>query len=394
MLAIITSHPIQYQAPLWRELARSGLKFEVWFLTPHAVQPSFDRDFGHTFAWDADLLEGYPHRFLEVTPDWTLTRFNGIRLRHSWVNEFRAHGVTHVWLEGWRFRTLWEAARAAKSTGLSVWMRGENHDLAPEPWTRWMWKEPLLRWLFGHVDQFLCIGTANRRFYRRHGVSPERLHAAPYAVDNDSFASAARRLRPERAAIRAAWGIAPEAKCVLFCGKLIPKKRPLDLVAALEQLPLAEKKICHLLVVGTGELADELHARLRGPAAAPATLAGFLNQSEISRAFAAADCLVLPSQFGETWGLVVNESLASGVPALVSDQCGCAEDLAAPLGAAHVFPCGDVPALAARISEILAHPPSLATIETVIACHAPSCTVATVKALLCPADSRVTVLPR
>lgn len=382
MLAIITSHPIQYQAPLWRELARGGLNFEVWFLTPHAVRPTFDREFGRSFAWDTNLLEGYPHRFVEIADDWTLARFNGIRPRRSWTEAFRTHGVTHVWLEGWRFRTLWDAALSAKSAGLSVWMRGENNDLASERWTRRVWKEPLLRWLFGHVDHFLCIGTANRRFYRNHGVPTERLHRAPYAVDNDFFAAAAARLRPERAVIRAAWGISSDAKCLLFCGKLISKKRPLDLVAAAEMAPRESTQPWHLLFAGSGELSAALHARLAAASAPPATLAGFLNQSEIPRAFAAADCLVLPSEFGETWGLVVNEALASGVPAVVSDQCGCAEDLAAPLGAAHVFPCGDVAVLASHLRQVLARPPSPATIQTLIASHAPVCTAIAAKALL------------
>lgn len=382
MLAIVTSHPIQYQAPLWRELARAGLRFEVWFLTPHAVASSFDREFGRAFAWDTNLLEGYPHRFLEIAPGWTLTSFNGIRLEHSWAEEFRARGITHVWLEGWRFRTLWEAARAAKSAGISVWMRGENNDLAPERWSRRIWKKPLLRWLFSHVDHFLCIGTANRRFYLHHRVPPERLHAAPYAVDNDFFAAEAARLGPERTSLRAAWGIAPEAKCVLFCGKLIPKKRPLDLIAAVALLPSAERKALHLLFVGTGELSAEVRGRLAESSAPASTLAGFLNQSEIPRAFAAADSLVLPSQFGETWGLVVNEALASDVPVLVSDQCGCAEDLAAPLGAAHVFPSGNTAILADHLRQVLAHPPERAAMRSLIARHAPRQTATTAKALL------------
>ena len=80
----------------------------------------------------------------------------------------------------------------------------------------------------------------------------------------------------------------------------------------------------------------------------PASFTGFLNQTEISRAYVAADCLVLPSDHGETWGLVVNEALASGLPCLVSDACGCAEDLA---GDQFSFPMGDSGALAAKINR-------------------------------------------
>ena len=67
MLVVITTHPIQYQVPLWQALARDGrVPFEVWYLTHHAVGESMDRDFGKSFAWDIDLLAGYPHRRLPV----------------------------------------------------------------------------------------------------------------------------------------------------------------------------------------------------------------------------------------------------------------------------------------------------------------------------------------
>jgi glycosyltransferase involved in cell wall biosynthesis len=84
---------------------------------------------------------------------------------------------------------------------------------------------------------------------------------------------------------------------------------------------------------------------------------GFLNQLEISRAYVAADCLVLPSDAGETWGLVVNEALASGLPCVASDACGCAEDLVAVLGEHHCFRCGDVDGLASAINATLEQPP-------------------------------------
>jgi glycosyltransferase involved in cell wall biosynthesis len=381
MLAIITSHPIQYQAPLWRAMAAAGLKFEVWFLTPHALKDSFDREFGQSFAWDVDLLAGYPHRFLDIEPGWRLDKFNGIRLRRSWREELAGRGITHLWVEGWRFGELWRAVRAARAGGIEVWLRGENHDLAPEPpWPRRLVKRLALGWLFRRVDCFLQIGSANARFYRRHGVAPEKMRPAPYCVDNDYFTAQAARWLPERAALRRGWRIADDAFCVLFCGKLIAKKRPADLVAAVRSLRGKSARPMHLLLAGSGELAAALQADL-GPETL-ATFAGFLNQSEVTRAFVAADCLVLPSDFGETWGLVVNEALACGLPTIVSDHCGCAEDLAAPQGAAHVFPCGNTTALADSLLHVAAHPPSAALLRTLSESHAIHRTVQSITNLL------------
>src|SRR2546428_4124910 len=86
MLAILTTHPIQYQVPLWQALARDGrVPFEVWYLTKHAAQMSRDREFERSFAWDLEMLEDYPHRFLNVDPSATPNTFWKCRLRGNFA---------------------------------------------------------------------------------------------------------------------------------------------------------------------------------------------------------------------------------------------------------------------------------------------------------------------
>jgi glycosyltransferase involved in cell wall biosynthesis len=177
----------------------------------------------------------------------------------------------------------------------------------------------------------------------------------------------AEALRPRRAALREQWGIPEDAFCVLFCGKFIPKKRPLDLVAAartlIERGTLSKP---HLLFVGSGVLGQEIRGACRivsdkegwtgssrvegtNESVLPtASFAGFLNQKEISQAYVAADCLVLPSDYRETWGLVVNEALASGLPCLVSQACGCAKELSS----CGTFPLGDIDTLASKLARV------------------------------------------
>src|SRR5439155_26604082 len=79
--------------------------------------------------------------------------------------------------------------------------------------------------------------------------------------------------------------------------------------------------------------------------------AGFLDQPSLGRAYAAADCLVVPSA-SETWGLVVNEALSTGVPCVVSSGVGCAPDLLASPLAGRVYPVGDIGALATAIDDM------------------------------------------
>ena len=375
MLAIVTTHPIQYQTPIWRALAADGrVPFEVWYLTRHGVEPSLDREFGTTFRWDIDTLSGYPYQVLETARGAVPWDFRKCRLQEWLRDRIRQSGATAVWVQGWQVAAYWQAVWEAKAAGVELWLRGESNDLAPTPG----WKRPLKRialgQLFSRVDRFLYVGSANRRLYRSFAIPESRLHPAPYAIDNQRFARQANALRPQRWEVRRRWGIDDDAFCVLFCGKFITKKRPMDVVAA-ARLLRSDGRLpnIHLLFAGSGELGGALRRscivvhdaeqengrppRSEGSfsahdAAPVASFAGFLNQTEISRAYVAADCLVLPSEHGETWGLVVNEALASGTPAIASTSCGCTEDLLPSTYGRRSFVAGDVRALAGALLTV------------------------------------------
>lgn len=370
MLAILTTHPIQYQVPLWQALARdANVPFEVWYLTDHGTSVSFDSGFGRSFSWDLDTLSGYPYRFIRVNDHPDVSRFRGVRLRESLAGLLEEHRVRVLWVNGWQVQAYWEAVWQAHALGISVWLRGESNDLRPVP----AWKAPvkrnLLKQLFRRVDEFLYIGEANRRLYEKFGIEPRYVHPSPYAVDNARFVQQHEALQSRRDAIRAEWRIPTDAFCVLFAGKFTAKKRPADLIRVAQLLARENCRTrIHLLFVGSGELASSLRSlcnvRYDGEnaeavypetdGAPPASFTGFLNQEEISKAYVAADCLILPSDHGETWGLVANEAMASGLPTIVSDACGCAYDLV-PSG--WVFRYGDAESLKTRLVGVMQQSP-------------------------------------
>ena len=385
MLAILSTHPIQYQAPLWQALAKDGrVEFEVWYLTAHAVQRSHDPGFGADFAWDMDLLAGYPHRFLITSAGATPNTPFRMWIMESLSALFKENKVKVLWVQGWQVGAYWQAVWAAHKAGVQVWLRGESNALREQGGTtrrrddkrrgpgglKRAAKRLLLGQLFKRVDHFLCIGSANRDLYRSYGVPESKLHMTPYAVDNERFARQAKEIEDRRWEIRKQWGIPEESFCVLFCGKFIRKKRPFDLIKAAQLLLHSHPELkLHLLFVGSGELGAQLRANcnvvfdeeaknltsdlrhLTSGTKPKASFAGFLNQTEISRAYVAADLLVLPSDYGETWGLVVNEAMASGLLCIISDHCGCAPDLGRCDGNA-VFRCGDVEQLSELLTTI------------------------------------------
>jgi glycosyltransferase involved in cell wall biosynthesis len=340
--------------PWFRALAREpGIDLTVLYcMIPDARQQG--DGFGVAFQWDIPMLQGYSYELLRnVSAHPSLTAFRGCDTPDiGRVVEER--GFAALIVNGWVVKSCLQALWACRRLGIPCLVRGESNSLRPRPY----WVRTLHHLLLKQYAAALPIGVANRQFYVANGMPEERLFDAPYCVDNERFAAQSAELQEHRNEIRRSWAI-PESACTfVFCGKLEAKKRPFDALEALTRMVAAKgARPIHLLIVGDGPLRAQVHetVALRG---LPVTLAGFLNQSEIARAYVAADCLVLPSDDGETWGLVVNEAMACGRPAIVSDRVGCHPDLIQDGTTGYVFPLGDIAALSARM-RALADDPAL-----------------------------------
>lgn len=340
-LAIVETHPIQYKAPLFRKLAADPrLDLKVFFaMVPDAAQQG--AGFGVAFEWDAPLLAGYPHEVLANRAKRpSVTAFAGCDTPGIY-GRLRALRPDAVLVNGWVAKTCLQALWACKRLGIPCLVRGEANLLRP----RAAWKHALHGLLLRQYAGWLAIGSANREFYRFHRCPEARIFWVPYAVDNDFFAAQAIARSGKRRELRAAFGLPADVVVFLFAGKLEAKKRPADLLAAVARLPADLKSRVNVLIAGDGSLRDDCERRARAENL-PVAFAGFLNQSRLPDAYAAADVLVLPSDAGETWGLVVNEAMASGRPAVLSRAAGCCADLVVENETGRSFECGDVAALA------------------------------------------------
>jgi glycosyltransferase involved in cell wall biosynthesis len=348
-LTAVLTHPIQYYAPWFRRIHAHApdLALTVVYATrPTASQQGVG--FDHEFEWDVPLTEGY--RSVTVREAHAADRidsadFTGLDVPGIGA-AIEATKPDVVLVAGWYSKTLVRALFACRRLRVPVLYRGDTHlESGPYGWRRPLWAAKT--WLMLRMfDGYLSPGARVDRYLDAFGIPAHRVFRVPHAVDNDWFArsSAAFQQPASRAAARRAAGIDPDAFVVLFAGKLVDRKRPLDVIrAAARTTPRAA-----VLVAGAGALENAMRAEA-ARLGVDLTLLGFLNQTEMGRAYAIADCLALPSDRSETWGLVVNEALATGLPVVVSDAVGCAPDLVRDRDTGRLHRLGDVVQLAASL---------------------------------------------
>jgi glycosyltransferase involved in cell wall biosynthesis len=348
-IAIVDSHPIQYHAHWYRELAqRPEFDFEVLYSHQASSSDQAKAGFGVEFEWDIPLLDGYRHRFLRnVAKHPSVTDFAGTdtpEIRDILVRE-RFDAVV---VSGWHTKSYWQAIRACWQTRTPVMARSDSHLRTHRSSLKRALKWPLYRYFIPKLDGCLPVGTWSREYFLHYGAKAERVFVVPHCVPEPSA-----KTETDRAAFRERWGIPANAVVFLFAGKFIPRKQPADFIRAIGQV--AERGgAVHGLLAGDGPLRagmETLAATLR----APVTFTGFLNQTAMADAYAAADVLALPSSI-ETWGLVANEAMACGLPCIVSDRVGCGPDLVTGGETGFVFPAGDVAAMAACIQKFASAP--------------------------------------
>jgi glycosyltransferase involved in cell wall biosynthesis len=346
LLGYVVSHPIQYQAPLFRQLARSdAVDFIALFGCDFGNTPSFDPAFEQTVDFGVSLLDGYASQFLpQGAREPRIDRFWGLRFRCA--RNFPTRLPDAVVVHGWRTAMMWQAAARCVLGRIPYLLRAEtpawsvpNVTQGPHSLRKRI-RDIAVRSLIARASRLLALGAANERFYLRMGSDSAKIARVPYVVDNAAVAAAAHQGGRRRKATRERLGIGVHDVVLVGAGKLMPRKRPLDVVRAMAALP---GKV-HLVWIGSGSV----EAEMRGEAerlhlSDRVHLAGFLPSPEAWSMLGMADLFVCPSE-AEPWGLVINEAVAAGLPVLASDQCGAAENLLVPDRTGEIVATGNVSA--------------------------------------------------
>ena len=349
-LAIVSTHPIQYYAPVFRALAASTAVqpkvFYTWSQT--ATGSQFDTGFGARLNWDIPLLQGYEHEFVPNTARQPgVDSFWGIR-NPGLERAIASWHAEALLVYGWNLHAHLQIMRRMKGR-MPVFFRGDSTLLDQRPPLRRLARNMALRWVYRHVDTVIAVGQNNADYFAWCGVPKGRIAVAPHSVDTRRFAEASRSDEEQAARWRDELGIGAQEMVLLYAGKLIPKKDPGLLIEAFLRLQTP----AHLVLFGSGELESQLKARARGQARIH--FQPFQNQSAMPAVYRMGDVFVLPSRGpGETWGLALNEAMACGRAIIAGSKVGGARDLIRPGSNGWVFESGDLNALVQVLETALA----------------------------------------
>jgi glycosyltransferase involved in cell wall biosynthesis len=182
------------------------------------------------------------------------------------------------------------------------------------------WRERAKSHLISRFDGALVAGEAHMKYMVSLGMPPERIANIGTCVDNKHFAEAAdaARNRPRPLDL--------PNRYALYVGRIVPKKNLHTLVRAYATYRARIDDPIDLVIVGAGTDEESLRAFVNSSKIQGIRFLGLRSERELPALYAHADYLVLPSN-SEPWGLVVNEAMACALPAIVSNRCGCADEL-------------------------------------------------------------------
>ena len=348
-LAIVTTHPIQYNAPWFRLLAKEpGVEIKVFYTWEQSKNnDKYDPGFGRMVEWDIPLLEGYEYTFVKNTSISPGSHhYKGI-VNPTLNYEIQEWDAEAVLIFGWPFKSHLACMKYFKGK-IPVLFRGDSTLLDEQPGFRQIIRRLFLRYIYSFIDYALYVGTNNKRYYLAHGINESQLVFVPHAIDNNRFIQKQQEYKNEAESWKAELGISADDFVVLFAGKFNHKKNPHFMLQLANRLPADSIKF---LMVGNGELEQDLKNL---SADNRIIFVDFQNQSKMPVIYHMCNVFILPSDGpGETWGLAINEALACNKYVIATGKCGGAVDLIQDNINGRLIEPGDVSSAAQYIQELM-----------------------------------------
>lgn len=340
-IAFVVERPTQFEVPFYRYAATDpDNRLRVIYTDPASslAEPVFDPELGRAVSWGFDTLAGYDHA---VCP---------ARGRGRWLaREMRRERHDLVIVNGYTQRAYLQAAATARLAGCPAGLRLDSA-LFETPPPRASEKRLLFGLYLKRMYRlFFGVGTLTLRYLRFFGVPDERTALFPYAVDVAGFRRRSTLSPEQRAAVRARWGVPPDARVLLSVAKLHPRESPWDLLRAFSR---RYERDVWLVVAGDGPERPELERFVRERGLLRVVFLGYVPYPELPSVYAAADLFVHPAR-EERWGVSVAEALSCGLPVIASSRVGAALDLVTPGKNGSTYEAGEDGELGRRIDEVL-----------------------------------------
>jgi len=352
-LAVITTHPIQYNVPLFKTLAkRNNLELKVFYSWSQSQNGFFDSEFNKIINWDIPLLEGYNFEFIQNTSKKPNSKhFRGI-ICPDLIEKVKTWNPDAILVYGWAFHAHFKVIKYFKGR-LPVFFRGDSTLLDEKFGIKKIFRRLLLKHVYSFVDFAFFVGTHNKDYFKKYGLTNKQLIYLPYTIDKEHFRDSKTNKYHERALkIRKQLGITQKDKLVAFIGKFIKKKNPVFLLKAIQKYNLLNKTKIKLLFIGSGKqekILKKLSENDKNVFFMP-----FVNQKDIPVAYRIADIFALPSKGPqETWGVSVNEAMICERFVLVSNKVGSAVDLIKNNETGEIFESNNIPAFIEKLKILI-----------------------------------------
>jgi 1,2-diacylglycerol 3-alpha-glucosyltransferase len=278
--------------------------------------------------------------YVEAIPDQCVDDLSPRRLRRALLTYLRHRDPDVVIVAGYgdrilRAGVLWALHRKKVTVLVSASTALDRPRFWPKEWV----KSLLVR----QYDAAFVAGERHAHYLRALKVSPDRIWKGCDVVDNEWFSRRTAEEGRRKIEVSRLFGL--PRRFFLYVGRFAPEKNLIRLLEAYGRYRVVcTDHVWGLVLVGSGPQGQTLEAYVRKNRLPDVVFAGFRQIDELPAFYALAGCLVLPS-LSEPWGLVVNEAMASGLPVLVSERCGCVPELVRPGLNGYIFDPQDVEAL-------------------------------------------------
>lgn len=350
-VAIVISHPIQHFCPQYASYAcNSKWKLKVFFASTLGVDTYEDIDFKQSIRWNNLYLDQFEHTFLNEGRNLPISStLDAPDLDVA----LSAYNPDVVILSGYSQKFQRRAYLWAILNQKKIFYGSDSERMQKRLWWKEIIKFIFLTKYFTNINRLLTVGNANELYYSYYGVSLRKMTRVGFSIDLRMYQDYLDNYAINRDILRDRLAINKKTVVLTVVGKLIKRKRQIDLIQALLYLESLSSIEYHLLIAGSGEQLSKLEKNALKLKKNKIHFMGFIDPEQLPLLYCATDIYVHPSEI-EPHSLAISEAIFLGCPVILSDRCGSYgthDDV--QIGAnGLVYKCGDISALAECIKAL------------------------------------------